>query len=46
MATAEPGLVGVLPLLSREMDPGRLLASGTGASVPVPRRRQRERATR
>ncbi|HEX6521564.1 MAG TPA: hypothetical protein VF070_16415 [Streptosporangiaceae bacterium] len=42
--TGWSGLVGVLPLLFREMDPGRLLARGTGASVPAPRRR-RVRAT-
>ena len=35
---------GVLPLLFREMDPGRLLARGGGASVPQPRRRPRAQA--
>jgi hypothetical protein len=42
--TGWSGLVGVLPLLFREMDPGRMLARGSGAPVPAPRRQQ-ERAT-
>jgi len=37
--TGWTGLAGVLPLLFRDMDPGRLLARGRGAAVPAPRRR-------
>jgi hypothetical protein len=42
--TGWTGLVGVLPLLFREMDPARLLARGGGTSVPQPRRRPRAQA--
>jgi mannosylglycerate hydrolase MGH1-like protein len=38
--TGWTGLVGVLPLLFREIDPGRMLARGRGASVPAPRQEQ------
>src|SRR5215469_8220979 len=38
--TGWTGLVGVLPLLFREMDPGKLLARGSSAPVPAPRRKR------
>jgi hypothetical protein len=37
--TGWTGLAGVLPLLFRDIDPGRLEARGRGARNPAPRRR-------